>query len=81
MRDFTKTRAAVAAYDTHHAEFCAWCEHLSGKDALAMLAESDALKLAVGVAFCEETSDINHMDIARLVGPDAWLRRTIGLTS
>ena len=78
-RDFTKTKAALAVYDKADEKFRASSERLSNKKVMQALEELDTLSLAVGRAFCEETSDVNSMSCATVAKPGEWLRRTIGV--
>jgi len=79
MRDFTKTKAALAKFDKADAEYGAWVSRLPNGKALEFLNELNKLGRDVGQAFFEETSDINHASCAGLVKPSEWLRKTIGV--
>lgn len=79
MRDFTKTKAALALFDKTDEEYGAWAARLPNGEALEFLNQLNAIGRAVGQCFFEETSDINYASCAILVKPSEWLRRTIGV--
>jgi len=79
MRDFTKTKAALAAYDTADAAFAAELATLSNQKAYAAFEELERLVLEVSRCFFEETCDINSSSCVNTVTPSAWLRKTIGV--
>lgn len=74
-RDFTKTHTAIQAYDDADEIFRINCEHWSNEYCFRKLEELEELIKAVGIAYCQETSDINSLSNANVVRPDDWLRR------
>ena len=67
-RDWTQTKAVLAAYDKLNDEFCKDLGLLSNSEALEMLYELRRIERAVKVAFIQATSDVNSPDKVEVVG-------------
>ena len=60
--DLTRTRAALAAYDSIESAFTA---DITLVECTMYMARSDAAKLAIGEAFALDTADRNEFEVAR----------------
>ena len=79
-RDFTKTKAALAAYDALNDGLDDLLEaKASTKTVLEFFARLEEAERAVGRAYVADTSDINSACCATSVKPSPWLRRMIGV--
>ena len=67
-RDFTRTRAALAAYDAAGDAMDAHPRDASNEAALAVIAAWDAALMAVAEAFADDTADVN----ARATALEGW---------
>lgn len=81
VRDFTKTKAALAQYDAMDDELNEMLDkNASTLTVLDFFARLEAAALEVGRAYVSDTSDINSACCATSVKPSPWLRRMIGVS-
>lgn len=78
MRDFTKTREALALYDAKLAVFNSdTFSRMRNGEAMKFFIEMQEMEREVCRQFIAATSDVNSPDKANVIGVGPWLRKMV----